>query len=376
MIKVLHVVGIMNKGGIESLVLNIVQHSDRVAIRQEILCTIPGDGAYEPELAAMGVPVHKIGEEFSSHTGRLRYIGQYREYRKWFDRHEFNIIHIHGSHAFDVSIAAKAALDSKSEWKVVVHSHTASGEHARLNSVFSKYLSKAPVIRLSCSKPAANWLFGKGSAYTLVKNGIDVDKFRFNSVSRSALRKDLGLSADDKVLVHVGRLVPVKNHALLFNAVSQMHREGNPCKLLLVGDGPDREKLQDLTRELGIDQSVLFLGLRSDIPAILSASDVFVMPSYHEGLPMAAVEAQASGLPTVLSANVARETAISDQTEFLSIDEGATPWVAELSALLSGNGCSGARRSEAAEFVKASGFDIHATVNQLTTVYRESAGKM
>ena len=371
LIRVLHVVGIMNKGGIETFVLNVVRYMDRNRIASEILCTMPGSGAYEPELDELGVPVHKIGEVFSSHKGKLRYIGQYRTYKKWFDEHEYDVVHIHGSHAFDMAIAVKAATDSRNHCAIIAHSHTAFGEHVLLNSVFAKYLAKADITRLACSELAAEWLFGKGSQHVLVRNGIDTEKFRFDVKNRYRLRKELGVSAGETVVVQVGRLVPLKNHAFLFEVIACAQSEGIRCKMIVVGDGPDRSKLEQRATELGIAQSVLFLGLRADVSAILSASDVFAMPSHYEGLPLAAVEAQASGLPTLLSSNVARETALSDFAKFLPIDEDVGAWCDELQSLSKGSECREAERQKAVEVVQHAGFDIGMTIDQLSSIYME-----
>lgn len=375
LIRVLHVVGIMNKGGIETFVLNVVCHMDRNHIVSEILCTMPGTGAYEPELDELGIPVHKIGEEFSSYEGKLRYIGQYRTYKKWFDEHEYDVVHVHGSHAFDLSIAVQAIADSKYKSAIIVHSHTASGDHVFLEKVFAKHLSHAPIVRLSCSKPAAQWMFGSQASYRLIKNGIDAEAFRYDNVKRSEIRKELGISSSDRVIVHVGRLVPVKNHPFLIDVLLYMLDKGIPVKMVFVGDGPDREQLERRTKELGISDSVLFLGSRADVPAILSASDAFAMPSYHEGLPLAAVEAQASGLPTLLSANVADEAAFTDLAEFLPIDEGIGPWVKRLNSIFQDSVSRQGQRQEAVDSVKQAGFDIETTVKQLSSIYRHLLGE-
>ncbi|MBM6689132.1 glycosyltransferase [Collinsella tanakaei] len=355
----------MNKGGIETFVLNVIHHMDRHRFMSEILCTTPGTGAYEPELDKLGVPVHKIGEEFSSYKGKIRYIGQYRTYKKWFDAHEYDVIHVHGSHAFDTAIAVKAAMDSRSRCAIVAHSHTTSGEHAVLNGVFAKYLAKANITRLACSEAAAEWLFGRESSHTLVKNGIDTERFRFDIEGRHELREEMGISTDEVVVVQVGRLVPVKNHEFMFEIIARAQREGIRCKLLVVGDGPDRPKLGRRTEELGIAQSVLFLGLRSDIPAILSASDVFVLPSLYEGLGIAAIEAQAAGLLTLVSDQVPSETCATGLAKRLPINTGFKSWVNEIAS----NGVNLEARERAFDRVRRSGYDIKQTVEELAELY-------
>lgn len=361
----LHVVGIMNKGGIETFVLNVVRHIDRHHFISEILCTTPGTGAYEPELDELGVPVHKIGEEFSSYKGKLRYVGQYRTYKKWFDAHEYDVVHIHGSHAFDTAIAVKATMDSCCRCAVIVHSHTTLGEHAGLNDMFAKYLAKTNITRLACSELAAEWLFGKGSSYALVKNGIDTEEFRFDIKSRNKLREELEVSERETVVAQVGRLVPVKNHIFLFDVIARACAEGIRCKLLVVGDGPDRPMLECYAAELGIDGRISFMGLRSDISEILSASDVFAMPSHYEGLGIAAIEAQASGLPTLVSDRIPSEACVTDLARRLPIDMGPGVWVDEIASI-----CTDLDIRELAfDKVRSSGYDIKQAVQELTRLY-------
>lgn len=369
--KILHVVGIMNKGGIETFVLSVVRNIDRHRFMSEILCTIPGTGAYESELNKLGVPVHKIGEEFSSHKGKLRYVGQYRAYKKWFDAHEYDIVHIHGSHAFDVAIAVKAVTDSRSCCAIVAHSHTTFGEHVVLNGACAKYLAKADITRLACSDEAAGWLFGKGSSYVLVKNGIDTEKFRFDAERRYKLREEMGILTNETVVAQVGRLVPVKNHEFMFNVIARTQKEGMRCKLLVVGDGSDRSKLEQRAAELGIAQSVLFLGLRSDIPAILSASDVFAMPSLYEGLGIAAIEAQASGLLTLVSNQVPSEACVTNLAKRLPINMGPEVWANEIASTCVDLDA----RERAFGEIRRSGYDIRNTVRELAKLYSAAVGE-
>lgn len=371
MIKILHVVGIMNKGGIETFILNVVRHLDRSSFESEILATVPGTGAYEPDLAELGIPVHKIGEELSSYRGKLRFFRQYRVYRKWFAAHRYDVIHIHGSHAFDIAIAVKAAMDSRNKCTIIAHSHTASGEHGKLNKLFAKYLAKANIVRLACSEPAAKWLYGKESSYSILRNGIDTEAFRFDAKNRNRIRKELNILPEEVVVTQVGRLVPVKNHAFSFDVISHAHHDGVRCKLLVIGDGPDRPMLERYAFESGIDRLVLFLGLRSDISEILSASDVFVMPSHYEGLGIAAVEAQASGLPTLVSDHIPNETCITDLARRLPIDLGPQAWVDEIkSASIDLDA-----RERAFKAVERSGYDIEQTIQQLARLYRTATGK-
>lgn len=368
MITVVHVVGVMNRGGLETFVMNVLRNIDSRIVHSDILCTLSGVGDYDREATDCGATIYHMSEAFSNHSGKTRFYFQYRNYVSWFKQHHYDVIHIHGSHAFDNSIAVKGALDAGCK-KVICHSHTNSGDHWVLNSLGAHYLRKKKILRFACSRQAGEWLYGNNNCFEIIKNGIEVNRFKFSHSDRREYRASLGISDDVKVIMSVGRLVDVKNHSFLLHimrALLDLNPKG--WLLLLIGEGENEGALRDEARALGIDGQIRFLGLRDDIPSLLSSSDAYVMPSIHEGLPLAAVEAQANGLPTFLSSGISPETKLLPSTYVLELESGSLSWAHAIN-----NALINSRRildaANAAAIVKSMGFDISQTVERLQAIY-------
>lgn len=180
----------------------------------------------------------------------------------------------------------------------------------------------------ACSICARDFMFPQNNweQTTFIRNAVDTTRFYPDDNSRQAMRKKLGLAPNTLVVGHVARLCEVKNQSFLLKVMAQLVAMNPDAKLLLVGGGELREKLEAHVKELGITDQVIFTGIRKDIPDLLRAMDVYVLTSFSEGLSVSAVEAQACGLPCVLSAAVSEETDISGAVEFISLDTPLETW--------------------------------------------------
>lgn len=243
---------------------------------------------------------------------------------------------------YDVLYLNKAALNPIEQFiikrahfkKTVYHSHSTCKESKnpviKWAYTFVHRISRVSVAKsadklYACSNEAGIWLFGKKNRdkFTVVNNGIDVEKYRFNHETRQRLREELGLKG--KTLLHVGAFVPVKNHTYLVEAFSELKNCVPDSELLLVGDGELKGEVQSKVEQLGISDSVHFLGYRNDVDSIMQAADIFVLPSVFEGLPFVVLEAQAAGLPCVVTDKV---SPIAKVTEFYTeIDTSSSPKV-------------------------------------------------
>ena len=178
---------------------------------------------------------------------------------------------------------------------------------------------------MGCSYAANKWMFGPRVANSpncsVLRNGIDFSLFSFDADSRRKKRLELGINENDFVIANVGRLVHQKAQAILIYAMSHVVKKNSSAKLLLIGDGPLRDSYKKLVKELNLCDSVFLLGTRSDIPRLLSAVDIFCMPSVNEGLGIAAIEAQASGCSTLVSSAIPEEAYISDY--IVKVSEGS-----------------------------------------------------
>jgi glycosyltransferase involved in cell wall biosynthesis len=223
----------------------------------------------------------------------------------------------------------------KNNIKVITHSHNTKLSSNFFKSIRNRLictgLNRHTDYKVACSRLAGEKLFGKKSFNKdgkIIFNAIDLDRFIFSDVGREKIRQEFNLT-DKIVLIHVGRLEKQKNHPFLLKIMTALVKESPKYHLLLVGRGPDGDKLKEIVKRKGLKDHVTFAGIRNDIPDILSAGDVFVFPSLFEGLGIAVVEAQANGLNCVVSNNVPKEASASDSVRFRQLNNlGA--WLSDI----------------------------------------------
>ena len=251
----------------------------------------------------------------------------------------------------------------------IVHSHSSSNMGGKLTFILH-HINKVFITRwanelFACSDTAAKWFFGNKPCIQ-IKNGIDVEKFRFNYEKRLEIRKILGLD-ESLVIGHIGRFSNEKNHKKLINVFMQIYKKNNSAKLVLCGDGEERDNIVQQIHRLGLDDSVLLLGVVNNVNEILQGVDVVVMPSLFEGLPFALLEAQAAGLPCVVSNTVSKESDVLNWNKFLPLTETDTYWADEIL----GVDTSIEKRKSAADRMRENGYDVHETVHQIESVFKE-----
>lgn len=217
-----------------------------------------------------------------------------------------------------------------------------------------------------CSQRAAKWQFGCDCK--VLPNAIDLTRFRFSQDKRCRLRKEMGLE-NMFVLGHVGRFVTEKNHDFLLDIFSELQKKIPNAKLLLIGEGALMEKIQKKAKKLNLQNAVLFLGKRVDVADLYQVMDVFCLPSFYEGLPVTAVEAQASGLPCILSDSITKEVGMTPFTKFSSLNESANVWADYILSY------QGKRYSNAESALKKAGYDIQLAAKGLEKYYQKIIGK-
>lgn len=325
-IRVAQVVGKMVGGGVESVVMNYYRHIDRSKVQFDFL--VDEDSTYVPEeeITALGGRVFRIPPY--QHPIRYR-----RELICLMREQQWPIVHsnINTLSVFPLSAAKKVGVPIR-----IAHSHSTmgKGEFAKnaMKLMLRPFANVYPTVRFACSHYAGEWLFGKNADFTVIPNGIELDKFQFDPVIRQETRKELGIADDTFLIGHVGRFMPQKNQAFLVDVLADLLPKRSNTMLAFVGDGPDRPAVQQHAVELGIADYVLFLGQRSDVNRLYQAFDVFCLPSLYEGLGMVAVEAQVAGLPCLLGDAVPLEADVTTQSHFLQIAD-VKPWSEALSNL-------------------------------------------
>lgn len=253
----------------------------------------------------------------------------------------------------------------------IVHSHSAllprrKPEIQKQDDSYRKFIRKNATHFLACSIKAARWLFGSEfENYTILKNGIDLEKYKFNMDTRKKYRQELGL--DNKFVIgHIGRFVEAKNHALLLNIFREIIKYDSNYMLLMAGGGELLEDIKEKSREMKIKDNCIFLGERMDVPGLLCAMDVFVFPSLFEGLGIAVIEAQAIGLPCITSEEIPEEACMPGGVERISFESSIKYWAEQI---LKYKTISNKRKTYYTELNNA-GYNVKNSAYQLWQLYK------
>ncbi len=325
MIRILHVVSVMDVAGMESYIMNMYRQIDRSKIQFDFLVHRKRRGVFEDEIESLGGHVY--------HTSLLDDLNLFKylkDLKKVFSGHtEYRIVHGHlGSTAFLYLGMAKLC---GVPWRIL-HSHC----RGRVNTVkgYIKdlifYVSPAFAnVAFACSNEAGRYQFKKRK-FEVIPNGVDVTRFYYSEETRTTMRKELGL--EDKFVVgHVGRFQIEKNHEYILKIFYQLKKRIPNATMVLVGDGPFRAQIEEKAKEMKIEDSILFTGIRKECATYYQAMDAFILPSLYEALPLTGIEAQCAALPCLFSETVSREVDLGNQAHFLPIgDMNVGEWVEEL----------------------------------------------
>ena len=248
---------------------------------------------------------------------------------------------------------------------IIVHSHNNNAPNPKFHNIIRPILKYFKLTRLACSLSAGKWMFGN-SSFKVIKNGIESDKYIFNSAHRLDKRNEFKISEKDKLICHIGRFNYQKNHKFILSVFKEVLSIDDNYKLLLIGKGELENEIRELSSSLGLCDKVIFAGTRDDIPKILSASDVFFFPSLFEGLGIVMIEAQANNLPIVCSDVIPNEAILSNDVSQLSLTENSvTDWA---NALI--KQANTKRNSNGLLLVRQSGFDIFNSIKEITSLYK------
>lgn len=369
-IRVLHIVGRMDPGGIETMIMNLYRNIDRTKIQFDFMAHYGREATYNEEIRSLGGRIYEmpaLKDDRKVYYWRL--LSYIRSLSRFFKEHqEYKMIHCHMTNTASIymPIAKKNGVKC-----IIAHSHNTAGKPGLLGiitNLLQKRIYKDATDWFSCSKAAASWFYPNGSVKSgkviVLANAVDAEKFRFDSNKRNKMRDELNIK--DKVVIGcVARLRPEKNHVFLLDVFNEILKIEPSAILLLAGDGPLEKELKDRAAMLGLKGKVLFLGMRTDIPDVLQAIDVFTLTSLWEGLPVSGIEAQAAGLHCVVSDGVTTEMNPFNMVEYLSLDESKEEWALRLIK------AAKTTRNDTYEMVKKAGYDIHTTAPWLQQFYLE-----
>lgn len=374
MINVLEVnVDDLHTGGVYSLVKNVIQNN----VDSEIKIDIAAIERFQKKnnvdfLKQYNCEVYYIGSEGSKWK---KQIIVYRNLKELLTRNHYNCVHIHADTSNKLLVSGMAAK-AVGVNRIIFHSHSSGvdGNHRTIKKIAHRIcrplLPHIGNVFVACSDHAAKWMFPKldFSKITIINNGIDLEKFRFNADIREKTRKDLGINNDELLLGHVGRFLYQKNHEYLIEIMKEVRNQDIRAKLLLVGEGERYQEIYELAKNNNLLNDIIFYGSSNKVNELMMAMDVFLLPSHFEGLPIVGVEAQATGLPVIFSDTISKEAALSNSVVFLPIkQDNVDKWIETIVTIDK----ESLTRMNNYENIKEKGYDIKNTVNSFLNVYRK-----
>lgn len=350
--KMVHIVGNLAPGGMGSFLMNLYRNIDREKVQFDFI--VMGEKAvnYHEAAKELGATIYKVS---GLSQNPVKY---FLEIKNIIKKNQYDVVFRHTDVA-TIAIDLIAARMGGAKRRIP-HSHSTDSKHLLAHKLLRPILVANATEYFACSEPAAEWMYGEkicnNKKYTLVKNGIGLNRYVYDPTIRSEKRKELGIEDETLVVGHVGNFVYAKNHVFLLEIFAEVLKHNPQSKLLLAGDGELRKDIEKKVEELGIREKVVLLGTRNDIPQLLQAMDVYLFPSVYEGLPVALVEAQAAGLPCVISDTIAPESMMTNHIEAYSLQMSAEEWAKKVLDW------SMHERVDSTDVLRDAGYDIMETV--------------
>lgn len=336
-IRVAQVLNRMDSGGVEAVVMNYYRHIDRKQVQFDFYFAKDSVFPQREELEKMGAGIYPI----PSYTKVFSY---HRVLHHAFKRGNYQIVHAHLStmSVFPLFAAWRAGIPVR-----ICHNHSTAhwgeGKKTLLKYLLRPFAKVFATDYFACGEKAGRWMYGnrcfeRGHVHVM-PNAIDTKKFAYDEEAKRCLRAELGIPQDAFVLGHVGRFMYQKNHAFLLRVFQRLLSSRQDAWLLLIGEGERMKLIRSEVKKMGIEGKVRFTGTRSDVAKLYSAMDVFCLPSFYEGLPVVALEAQANGLPCLFSDRMTKEVVLTPGARQLSI-ENPEPWVKAVQEAQRQNTCA------------------------------------
>lgn len=364
--RILQVFGALNRGGAETMIMNIYRNIDRSKIQFDFVKHTNQKCAYEEEIKKLGgkiysIPKYKIINHF-----------QYKQSWKKLLKNcpEYKIIHGHmrSTASIYLKIAKQMGLIT------ICHSHSTSngkGIKALVKKILQYKIRFIADYFLGCSKESCVWLYGKKIANSnrcfVINNAIDVKKFKYDKNTRKVKRDELNISESAFVIGNVGRLEVMKNHLYLIQIFKELLVYNEDSFLLIIGKGPEKKKIKKNISKLNLKNKVIILSDRSDVSELMNCMDCYVMPSIYEGLPLTLVEAQCNGIPCYISNNITKEIELTKNIIRISNDVNPKIWAQKIYT------SNLERDTKSSENIIKKGFDIANVSKTIVNFYKTIA---
>ncbi len=363
--KILHYIYGLHVGGAETFIVNALENLGSSKYTFEF--AIQDENITNPKILDMldkgEIKVHylpKFHRKPFTHFKRLSNL---------IESNGYDSVHIHINAAVN-PIPLIVARKLKGKSRFIVHSHNSSNNAGGiigkcLHYVNSRMLINQSMARVACSDLAGRWMFGNKD-YTVIDNAVNVNSYRFSEDNRKKIRNELCIPENAKVIGSVGRFVYAKNHKFMIEFFAKYSLSHPDAVLLLVGTGPLFDEIKSQVHSLGLDDKVVFTGLRTDIPEFLSAMDCFFFPSHFEGLGFVAVEAEATGLYVVASNAIPNDIDQGGYVRFLSLNDSVDNWATAIDDAVNKTLQSDRVRNP----IENSRFDIKNMISNLDKIYK------
>ncbi|HDR7739105.1 TPA: glycosyltransferase family 1 protein [Bacillus pacificus] len=359
--RLLCIVNTINAGGAETFLMKLYRALDKTKYQMDFYCMSLEKGYYEEEIKELG------GKVYYAVPKSQNWIKAFLTLKNVVKENKYEYVMRVSQHSLaTVDLIAAKMGGAKTLVQRSSNSNAASEIGRVLHNLFKWLPMTIPNVKIAPSTEAAEYTFGKNCVENgkamLVKNAIPLDSFLFNKEKREKLRKELNL--DDKFVVgHVGRFDTQKNHSYLIDVFSEIVKRNADSILVLTGKGSLENNIRKKVEMMGLVEKVIFTGVRSDVPDIMMAMDVFIFPSLYEGMPNTVIEAQGTGLPCIISDTITKESDITGDVTYLSINDSAENWAKHAISYLKGY----ERKNVRKEFI-AKGYDITSEAERLMEI--------
>lgn len=342
--------------GITNVMVNYFEHMNYSSIHMDLVTINPVSEKFKTTLEKYGGRNYVIG---CRNRNPAKYVF---ELSKLLRAGKYSIIHVHGCSA---TMAVEMLAAKLAGVKVrIAHSHNTTCDHVKVDKILRPLFSKLCNVGFACGKEAGEWMF-PNMAFDVISNGIDLEKFQYNADVRMQFRSKYGLEGKT-VIGHVGRFSKQKNHEKLIDIFTQYSAIHSDSKLVLIGDGELRPMIEVQAKQRNLD--VLFVGLSDEVEKWLQAMDVMIFPSLFEGLPLGLVEAQAAGLPCILSDTISTETKITDLVCYVGLNSSDEVWCESTDRMLAQTNRD-AQKKLICESIQKAHFDINSNCSELSQKY-------
>lgn len=361
MIRILHVVGSMHPGGMENFIMNLYGKIDRTKFQFDVIVHMRREDDYVDRIREMGGRVYELPRLTSNPFANLRGI------RRIVKENRYPLVIRHTPNAL---VAPQLWAAKRGGAMAVCHSHNETDPKKLLHRIGRMMMRHMKIGRFACSERAGKWMFGN-RPFRIVHNAVDMERFCFSDQKRSRIRGEFSLGGRH-VYGHIANFIESKNHAYLINIYAEIAKMDRDAVFVCVGDGGLRREIEAQADALGIGERVLFTGVRYDTDAWMSAMDVLIFPSLFEGLPLTLIEAQAAGLPVLLSSNVTRDVEVTQGLiSWESIENDPVEWARRAVELIQRGGDRTCQR----DAIAAAGYDIRALAEWYEDYFEKSNRK-